>query len=49
MIQSLNPKSESYVDGQKVLNSLKMMLEQEEKTKIKEDPDYVPKKKMTYQ
>jgi len=49
MMQSLNPKSETYAQGQKMLNDMIIILEREEMLKMKEDPEYVPRKKMTYE
>lgn len=44
MIKSLNPKSESYHQGQKVIKALLTMLEKQD-----EEEDGTPRRKMTYE
>lgn len=48
-MNSLNPKSDSYEQGQKIIASLLIMLDKEDFMQSRIDPDHVPKEKMTYE
>lgn len=48
MMNSLNPASETYQQGQKIIRSLLIMIEKEQEFREKNDPNYTKKQKMTY-